>query len=149
MRSLNASIHILLVEDDEVDIQNMERFFKKNNIANPLHIAKNGLEALNKLQGTNGEKKLDPTPKIIILDISMPKMNGIELLQILHNDPELKSILVFILTASNHDKDKIAAYNLKVAGYILKPMQLLDFAENMSVLNQYWGLLEFPPNVQS
>ena len=140
----NVSVHILLVEDDEVDQEDIRRTFKKNKISNPLYIANNGLDALNKLLGQNGEQKLNPTPKIILLDINMPKMNGIEFLKALRLNPELRSLLVFVLTSSDDDKDKIAAYKLNVAGYILKPLQFADFAQAVTVLNMFWTLLEFP-----
>ena len=78
MKVLDASIHILLVDDDEVDVQDVQRTFKKNKIANPLYVATNGWEALSMLRGDNGYSKLSPLPKIILLDINMPKMNGIE-----------------------------------------------------------------------
>lgn len=149
MYALDVSINILLVEDDEVDAQDVKRTFKKNNIMNPLHIASNGQDALNILGGKNGATKLDPTPKIIILDINMPKMNGIEFLKAIRLDQELRSILVFILTSSNNDKDKIAAYNLNVAGYILKPLEFASFTDTISALNAYWALLEFPENKKS
>jgi len=144
MHQFDMSVHILLVEDDEIDIEDIQRTFKKNKIANPLHIANNRLDALNKLYGRNGEHKLNPQPKIILLDINMPKMCGIEFLKELRADPNLASLLVFILTSSDDDRDKIAAYKLNVAGYILKPLQFAAFSEAVAVLNFYWALLEFP-----
>jgi CheY-like chemotaxis protein len=140
-------LNILLVEDDSVDVMNVQRAFKKNNITNPLNIAFNGVEALNMLRGTNGKPKLNPTPRIILLDINMPKMNGIEFLRELRVDPELKSISVFVMTTSNDDQDKIEAYNLYVAGYILKPLSFEKFVNSIAVLSNYWKLCEQPiPN---
>lgn len=144
MYQLDKSINFMLVDDDEIDIKDMQRTFKKNNIPNPIHIATNGLDALNKLLGKNGEKKLTPTPKIIILDINMPKMNGIEFIKNIRTHKQLKSLLVFILTTSNSERDKIEAYNLNVAGYIVKPFQVSQFMEIISSLHHYWNLLEFP-----
>lgn len=137
-------LNILLVEDDSVDVMNVQRAFKKNNITNPLYIAFNGVEALNMLRGTNGKPKLNPMPRIILLDINMPKMNGLEFLRELRNDPELKSISVFVMTTSNDDQDKIEAYNLNVAGYILKPLSFEKFVNAVAVLNSYWKLCEQP-----
>lgn len=137
-------LNILLVEDDSVDVMNVQRAFKKNNITNPLHIAFNGVEALNMLRGTNGKAKLTPTPRIILLDINMPKMNGLEFLRNLRNDPELRSITVFVMTTSNDDQDKMEAYNLNVAGYILKPLSFEKFVQAVSILNSYWQLCEQP-----
>lgn len=129
--------NILLVEDDSVDVMNVQRAFKKNNISTPLHIAFNGVEAFNMLRGTNGKPKLNPTPRIILLDINMPKMNGLEFLRELRNDLEFRSILVFIMTTSNDDNDKIEAYKFNVAGYILKPLSFEKFVNSISILNNY------------
>ncbi len=138
------TIHFLLVEDDSVDIMNVQRAFRKNNIQNPLHIARNGIEALDMLRGSMGTAKLDPIPKIILLDINMPKMNGIEFLKELRNDDTLKSLSVFIMTTSNDDHDKFQAYNMNVAGYIVKPISFEKFVSAISVLNNYWHLCEQP-----
>lgn len=139
-------LNILLIEDDSVDVMNVQRAFKKNNITNPLHIAFNGVEALNMLRGTNGKPKLNPMPRVILLDINMPKMNGLEFLRELRNDPELRSISVFVMTTSNDDQDKIEAYSLNVAGYILKPLSFEKFVNAVCILNSYWKLCEQPEN---
>lgn len=139
-------LNIFLIEDDSVDVMNVQRAFKKNNITNPLHIAFNGVEALNMLRGTNGKPKLNPMPRIILLDINMPKMNGLEFLRELRHDPELRSISVFIMTTSNDDQDKIEAYSLNVAGYILKPLSFEKFVNAVCILNSYWKLCEQPEN---
>lgn len=136
-------INVLLVEDDEVDIMNVQRSFKKNNINNPLFVAKNGIEALAILRGKDPEQVV-PTPRIILLDINMPKMGGIEFLTELRKDPELKSTCVFVMTTSNDDGDKFAAYNLNVAGYILKPLSFEGFVKSVAILNHYWHLCELP-----
>ncbi|TAG01375.1 MAG: response regulator [Oscillatoriales cyanobacterium] len=128
----DKKIHILLVEDDEVDVMNVRRAFKKNNIVNPLYLAANGLEALHILRQ---ESKTEP---------AMPRMNGIEFLRELRLDEKLKSIPVIVLTTSNEDRDKVEAYNLNVAGYILKPVTFSNFVEVMATLNKYWMLSEIP-----
>ncbi|VAW98110.1 Two-component transcriptional response regulator, LuxR family [hydrothermal vent metagenome] len=137
-------ISILLVEDDEVDVMNVQRAFKKNHIENPVFIAGNGLQALAKLRGTDGEQQLNPMPKIILLDINMPKMNGIEFLKEIRNDPELHAISVFVLTTSDEEKDRVAAYDMNVAGYILKPVEPSAFMEAVKTLNVFWSLIELP-----
>ena len=137
-------LNILLVEDDSVDVMNVQRAFVKNNITNPLHIAFNGVEALNMLRGSNGKPKLNPMPRIILLDINMPKMNGLEFLRAIRNDNDLKSVSVFVMTTSNDDQDKIEAYNLNVAGDILKPLSFEKFVNAVAVLNSYWKLCEQP-----
>jgi len=135
-------VNILLVEDDEVDVMNVKRAFKKNNITNPLNICNNGLEALDFLRGKT--EPFGEIPKIILLDLNMPKMGGIEFLREIRKDEKLKNISVFVMTTSNEDKDKVDAYNLNVAGYILKPLSMERFVEAVSTLNNYWKLCEFP-----
>lgn len=137
-------VNILLVEDDSVDRMNVQRAFKKNNINNPLHIAHDGQEALDMLKGKNDKQKLNPVPKIMLLDINMPRMNGLELLKEMRNDEELKSISVFVMTTSSDVKDKLEAFNNNVAGYILKPLSFENFVSAVSVLNNYWQLCEMP-----
>jgi CheY-like chemotaxis protein len=136
-------VNILLVEDDEVDVMNVKRAFKKNNVTNPLFVCNNGIEALQFLRG-GGDTVLSEVPKIILLDLNMPKMGGIEFLREIRKDDKLKNISVFVMTTSNEDKDKVDAYNLNVAGYILKPLSMERFIEAVSTLNNYWKLCEFP-----
>ena len=136
----NQFLNILLVEDDEIDVMNVKRAFQKNHIANPLFVAENGLEALEKLR--NGE--VPQGRRIVLLDLNMPKMNGIEFLRELRNDPALAATPVIVLTTSNNDRDKIEAYNLNVAGYLVKPVTFGEFSELMVTLNKYWTLVELP-----
>ena len=136
-------VNILLVEDDEVDIMNVQRAFKKNNINNPLHIVRNGVEALEALLGKNPSMVI-PSPRVILLDINMPRMGGIEFLTEIRKHPELRSITVFVMTTSNEESDKIAAYDLNVAGYILKPLSFEGFTSAVAILNHYWQLCEMP-----
>jgi len=133
-------LNILLVEDDEVDVMNVRRAFERNNVSNPLFVAGNGLEALSMLRSDQIPKER----RLILLDLNMPKMNGIEFLQALRSDPELASLPVVVLTTSNDDQDKLDAYNLNVAGYLLKPVTFSNFCERMTTLNKYWTLVEMP-----
>lgn len=138
-------INILLVEDDEVDVMNVRRAFKRHNITNPLYVATNGVEALTMLRSQQDKPAVVPsTRRLILLDLNMPKMSGIEFLHELRTDPELKKTPVIVLTTSNQDKDRVEAYNLNVAGYILKPVTFTNFAETMATLNRYWMLCELP-----
>ncbi|MBD2168663.1 response regulator [Calothrix membranacea FACHB-236] len=138
-------INILLVEDDEVDVMNVKRAFKKVNITNPIYLANNGLEALNMLRGYGDQPPAIPTERrLILLDLNMPKMGGIEFLQELRSDPRLKTTPVVVMTTSNQDQDRVEAYNLNVAGYILKPVTFSNFVEMMATLNRYWILCEMP-----
>jgi CheY-like chemotaxis protein len=136
-------LNILLVEDDEVDVMTVQRAFKKGNITNPLYIAANGIEALAMLRGVSGQAAAVPADRrIILLDLNMPKMNGLEFLQELRADPTIRQIPVVVLTTSNEEQDRVQAYNLNVAGYILKPITFGNFVELMVTLNKYWTLCE-------
>ncbi len=133
-------LNILLVEDDEVDVMNVRRAFQKSHIMNPLFVAGDGVEALEKLRG--GE--IPRGRRLVLLDLNMPRMNGIELLRELRSDSELQATPVVVLTTSNDDRDKIEAYNLNVAGYLVKPVTFSNFCEVMVALNKYWSLVEMP-----
>lgn len=132
---------IMLVEDDDVDVMSVTRAFKKLNIKNPLHIARDGVEALAMLRG-NGQAKVEP--RVILLDLNMPRMGGLEFLQELRADPALKATTVVVLTTSNEERDRVQAYQLNVAGYIIKPVTPANFLEAMATFNKYWTLSETP-----
>lgn len=136
-------VNILLVEDDDVDVMNVKRAFQKNNLTNPLYIARNGIEALNMLRGVNTEP-INPLPRIILLDLNMPRMGGIEFLQELRKDEKLKNISVFVMTTSNEEKDLVDAYSLNVAGYVVKPISMESFVSAVAILKNYWMLCEYP-----
>jgi CheY-like chemotaxis protein len=139
----NLMLNILLVEDDEVDIMTVQRAFKKGNIANPLYLAGNGVEALALLRGNPGQLSLiPPERRLILLDLNMPKMNGLEFLRELRSDPTIRHIPVVVLTTSNEERDRVDAYHLNVAGYILKPVTFSVFVELMITLDKYWTLCE-------
>jgi CheY-like chemotaxis protein len=133
-------LNILLVEDDEVDVMNVRRAFQKNHIANPLFVAGDGVQALEQLRGG----AIPGGRRIVLLDLNMPRMNGIEFLKALRADPALAATPVVVLTTSNDERDKIDAYDLNVAGYLLKPVTFSNFCEVMAALNKYWTLVEMP-----
>ena len=133
-------LHILLVEDDEVDVLNVRRSFDKNKITNPLYVAFNGIQALEMLR--NGE--VPRHRRLVLLDLNMPRMNGIEFLREVRKDPELRPIPVVVLTTSDAERDKIEAFDLNVAGYLVKPVTFPGFAELMATLNKYWTLVDLP-----
>ena len=142
----NQSVTILLVEDDDVDAEAIERAFRKQRIANPFVVVPDGIEALKKLRGEDGYETL-ARPYMILLDINMPRMNGVEFLENLRHDRELKNSIVFVLTTSNRDEDKMAAYNNYVAGYLLKSRAGTDFLTLIDMLEAYWRIVEFPPEL--
>ena len=130
---------ILLVEDDQIDVMTVKRALKEINITNKLNITNNGEEALAFLRDSENEK-----PGIILLDLNMPKMNGIEFLEIAKQDYNLKKIPVVVLTTSKEDQDKVDSYNLGVAGYMIKPVDYLQFVEVVKTIDLYWTLSELP-----
>lgn len=132
-------VNILVVEDDEIDVESLKRLFNKRDIKNPVYYAKNGVEALEIMRGENNHAKV-PRPYIVLLDINMPMMNGIEFLKEIRSDENLKDTVVFVLTTSPRDEDKATTYKLNVAGYFLKK----DIKELVNLLSLYWELNEFP-----
>ena len=137
---MNRPLNVLLVEDDRVDVMNVERAFKRNAFRGTLEVAGNGLEALELLRGgTVATERL-----LILLDLNMPKMNGIEFLRELRADAELGRLPVVVLTTSNEDSDRIEAYGLNVAGYIVKPVTFEKFVEIVASLKRYWSMVELP-----
>lgn len=134
------ALNILLVEDDEVDVMNVQRAFERNHMKSALFVAGNGLEALDMLRSNRIPKER----RLILLDLNMPKMNGIEFLEELRADPELASTPVVVLTTSNDDQDKLDAFNFNVAGYLLKPVTFNAFCDKMATLDKYWALVEMP-----
>jgi CheY-like chemotaxis protein len=130
---------ILLVEDDVVDAMTVKRALKDIKVCNRLDITTNGEEALEFLSDLANEK-----PGIILLDINMPKMNGLEFLHIIKQDDGLKKIPVIIMTTSQEEQDRINSFNLGVAGYMIKPVDYLKFVEVVKAIDLYWTLSELP-----
>ncbi len=143
---MRDNIPILLVEDDQVDVMTVQRAFKRNNIINPLSITSNGEQALQFMrhQGEFQDHEKFPRPGIILLDLNMPVMNGIECLKALKADEELKKLPVIVLTTSKEECDRVESFKLSVAGYIIKPVEFEKFVEAVKVLNLYWTLSELP-----
>ncbi|SES96586.1 response regulator [Hymenobacter actinosclerus] len=127
---------ILLVEDDQLDIMNVQRELRKNNVNVPLHVARNGREALDLLKGENGQTRI-PAPSVVMLDLNMPRMNGLELLEILRADPEFQDLNVFITTTSDLETDRLKAQQLAVSGYIIKPLSFDTFGEGGTTVDGF------------
>ena len=140
---MSKEVHILLVEDDQVDVMAVQRAFKQRKIGNRLSVANNGLEALEMLRGDKQKSPLD-SPYIIILDLNMPRMSGLEFLDELRNDPLLNKSIVFVLTTSKNDKDRIEAYEKNIAGYIVKSDFDSSFLDAVTMLESYWKVVELP-----
>ena len=136
-------VTVLLVDDDKVDAMAVRRSFRELKIANPIVEAHDGIVALEHLRGQNGHEKL-PSPCLVLLDLNMPRMDGIEFLTELRNDPQLRSTLVFVMTTSSAEEDRTRAYDRNVAGYVLKHRPGQSFLKAISILEHYWRVIEFP-----
>lgn len=131
------AVNILLVEDDSIDAKAFVRAMSSLRIANPVTLAKDGVEGLEKLREM-------ARPNLVILDINMPRMNGLEMLRKVREDAELHDTIVFVLTTSNDDQDKFEAYDLNVAGYMLKSDMGNSFVRAVALVENYWKVVEFP-----
>jgi CheY-like chemotaxis protein len=137
------TVTILLVDDDKIDLMAARRSFRELKIANPVIEAHNGIEALEYLRGENGREKV-PLPFLVLLDLNMPRMGGLEFLDVLRGDELLRGTLVFVMTTSAAEQDRARAYDKNVAGYVLKHRAGQSFLEAISVLDHYWRVIEFP-----
>ncbi|MEM6329335.1 MAG: response regulator [Planctomycetota bacterium] len=142
------TVTILLVEDDQIDAEAIRRAFVKARIANPIEVVPDGVEALKRLRGDGGAEKLGQ-PYLVLLDLNMPRMNGIEFLEELRQDIELRPSIVFVLTTSDDDRDKLAAYDKQVAGYMVKSKAGEDFVKLIGMLDHYWRVVEMPPAAEA
>ncbi len=136
-------VHVLLVEDDEIDIRAIKRGFTKNHIVNPIHEARDGIEALETLRGENGKGPM-PRPYIVLLDLNMPRMNGLEFLEEIRHDPKLHDTIVFVLTTSDDDLDVFRAYEKHVSGYLLKSKVGEDFVHLVGMLKHFVIMVQLP-----
>lgn len=130
---------VLLVEDDAIDTMTVRRAFRDLRLSNPLAHATNGEEALDYLRNPE-----NLTPCVILLDLNMPRMNGVEFMRAAKADPVLKRIPVVVLTTSRDDRDIIESYKLSAAGYIIKPVDYKKFVEAVKTIDVYWTISELP-----
>lgn len=130
---------ILLVEDDYVDVMTVKRALGEINLQNDLAVAENGEQALEYLEDPQNER-----PAIILLDLNMPRMNGIEFLKIIKSHEQHKIIPVIVLTTSSQEKDRIESFKLSVAGYMTKPVIYTEFVEVMKAIDRYWSFSDMP-----
>jgi CheY-like chemotaxis protein len=143
MSDQTKPVKIMLVEDDSIDVKAFKRAMSKLKINNPVAIARDGVEAWEHLQSCvegGGEE----APSLVILDINMPRMNGLELLTKIRKDENLRHLIVFVLTTSNDEKDKFEAFNMNVAGYMLKSDMGNSFIRAVELIDSYWRVVEFP-----
>lgn len=136
---IEKEVSILIVEDDEVDIMAIRRALKQTNATNSIYVAKDGIEALEKLR--SGEV---PFPYIVLMDLNMPRMNGIDCMKEIRADKSLRQTVIFALSTSKDEKDKIKAYDCNVAGYIFKSDIGDEFVNAMQMLHHYLRVVELP-----
>jgi CheY-like chemotaxis protein len=137
---VNPAFSILLVEDDIVDVMSVKRALRDLSVSSPLEVAGNGEEALARLRRPD-----QPLPGLILLDLNMPRMNGIDFLKVLKADERLRRIPVVVLTTSKEEKDLAGSFNLSVAGYMIKPVEYAGFVEVVRTIQNYWNQSEMPP----
>ena len=137
------TVNLLLVEDDDVAAEGIERAFRKAKIGNPIHRATDGIDALELLRGEGGRERL-PRPYMILLDLKMPRMDGQKFLEEIRGDAELDDSVIFVLTTSSDEQDRVAAYKKYVAGYIVKSKAGEDFVELLGMLDHFWRVVELP-----
>jgi CheY-like chemotaxis protein len=140
---VDQTVHVILVDDDDVDVEAVVRSFRSYGLQNPISVFHNGAEAIRALRGELGQH-LAHTPHLVLLDLNMPKMNGIEFLDEVRRDPNLRRTIVFALTTSDTEEDKKAAYERHVAGYLVKSHLGVSYRALTHMLDSYWRIVEFP-----
>ena len=145
--SENTTVEILLVEDNPNDLELAMRALRKAKITNRIQIARDGEEALEFIfcRGPHSNRRIEDTPKVILLDLKLPKVDGLEVLQHVKGDERTRSIPVVVMTSSKEQRDVVESYKLGVNSYIVKPVNFESFAEAVQQLGFYWLLLNQPP----
>jgi two-component system, response regulator len=148
--SEHTPVEILLVEDNPQDLELAKRALRKANLANCIHVARDGEEALDFIfcEGSHAARRIEDTPKVILLDLKLPKVDGLEVLKRIKADPRTQSIPVVMLTSSKEQNDVVESYRLGVNSYIVKPVNFESFAEAVRQLGMYWLLLNQPPTLE-
>lgn len=140
-------VDILLAEDNPDDVKLALHAFRRNNLANAVHVVADGVEALDFLfcRGAYAGRSFDEPPKMLLLDLKMPRVDGLEVLQAVRSDPRTRLIPVVMMTASSEERDRVESYALGVNSYIVKPLDFDQFVEAMRLVGMYWLLLNQPP----
>jgi CheY-like chemotaxis protein len=143
-------IEILIVEDSQQDLDLALRALRKAKLTNRIQVVRDGEEALQFIfcEGPYAERKMENGPKVILLDLKLPKVDGLEVLQRIKGDPRTKLIPVVVLTSSKEQNDVVESYNLGVNSYIVKPVNFEQFSEAVQKLGMYWLLLNHPPQLE-
>jgi two-component system, response regulator len=143
-------VEILLVEDNPEDLELSLRALRKANLANRIHVARDGAEALEFIfcEGPHAGRKIEDTPKVILLDLKLPKVDGLEVLKRIKSDPRTHTIPVVVLTSSKEQNDVVESYELGVNSYIVKPVNFDGFVEAVQQLGMYWLVVNQPPRLE-
>ena len=143
-------VEILIVEDNQQDLDLALRALRKSKLTNRIQVVRDGEEALQFLfcEGPYAERKMEDGPKVILLDLKLPKIDGLEVLQRIKSDPRTKAIPVVVLTSSKEQSDVVETYNLGVNSYIVKPVNFEQFSETVQKLGLYWLLVNHPPKLE-
>jgi len=144
-------VEILIVEDTPQDLDLALRSLRKAGISNHIHVARDGAEAIDFIfcEGAHAARHIENTPRVILLDLKLPKIDGLEVLQRIKADPRTKAIPVVVLTSSKEQNDVVESYNLGVNSYIVKPVKFEQFSDAVQKLGMYWLLLNHPPKLES
>ncbi len=144
---IEDAVEVLLVEDNPNDVELTMRALKNNNLANKVHVVRDGAEALDFIFATGSykDREIDHKPRVILLDLKLPKVDGLEVLRKIKSDERTKDIPVVVLTSSKEEQDRIESYKLGVNSYIAKPVDFNQFTKAVSELGLYWLLLNEPP----
>ena len=150
MNDINA-VEILLVEDSEEDLELALRALTKSHLANRIAVARDGLEAVEFIfcEGPHAERRIEDTPKVILLDLKLPKIDGLEVMQRLKDDARTRHIPVVVLTSSKEQSDVLRSYRLGVSSYIVKPVNFESFTAAVHQIGMYWLLLNQPPKLET
>ncbi len=144
-----SAVEILLVEDNPNDVELTLHALSKNRISNCVHVVRDGVEALEFIfcTGAYAERSIQDTPKVILLDLKLPKVDGLEVLQRIKEDPRFRATPVVVLTSSREERDIVESYRLGVNSYIVKPVDFKKFTEAVQQMGLYWLLLNQPLQV--
>jgi len=137
------SVRILLVDDDDVDVRVVKRAFEKHGLKNSITVAHDGIDALAKLRGEGDTPPLEQ-PLLVLLDLNMPRMSGLDFLTELRSDPKLSRTIVFVLTTSNDERDRMAAYDQHISGYLLKCETGRDLKNYIPMIERFLATVKFP-----